>query len=137
MATITCLDCAAQHEARKDCKFCPYCRLLRNLMYCAGKWKRPKKCRTCETRFRPIHARDLSYCADCELRVTKAKQHDVDCALCHRTRPAAQKGVKVCLYCAKDPGSLEPKLTGQPRVIGVLQRRQDTVANRDTVTARA
>lgn len=134
MASIRCQDCSAAHEARSDCKFCPPCRLLRNLMYCAGKWKRAKKCRTCETKFRPIHARDLAYCATCELRVSKKKQHEVECGLCAKTGAAAQKGVRVCLHCAKDPG-ITPKThyaeapplkpTGQPKLVGILQRQQD------------
>lgn len=119
MASITCQDCAATHEARKDCKVCPPCRLFRNLMFCAGKWKRAKKCRTCGDPFRPIHARDLSYCAACELRVSKRAPATVACLFCKEDHPAAQKGVPVCMHCAKDPHT-------QERVLAALRRGVDS-----------
>src|SRR4051812_26297933 len=101
--TRTCRDCnqLLAENARSDAKTCPRCRWFRTLGYVNAKFLRPKTCRGCGKKFRPLHARALTQCVDCNPRFGKLAP--VECKLCKQERAPLESGVPVCIYCASHP----------------------------------
>jgi hypothetical protein len=115
---LTCADCGdTNHEvSRKDARYCPSCKLLRTLVYVTGRWKRPRKCRTCDTAFKPVGPRDLRHCGTCSAGYQSTSSGS--CSFCHTGDAALlHPSIAVCLGCLKDPEV-------QPRVVAALQRGQ-------------
>lgn len=115
---LTCTDCGAPHEVgRKDARYCPSCRLLKNLEWAAAKYKRSRRCRACGQPFRPFRPlnRDTNTCGACMERADR-RDPMLDCALCGRAT-AGTDDVGVCLACTKSPDA-------QPRLIKALRKGQ-------------
>lgn len=122
--TINCADCEDEYVAgRKDAKYCPSCRLLRVLVYTAGRFGK-KKCRVCKAEYRPSSTKDLRYCPACEPQ--KHSATTVQCRMCKATRPAHER-VEVCTFCVKGVDS-QPKVIKALRV-GQRKRRDLARAN--------
>jgi hypothetical protein len=107
---LTCQECGVPHEViRKDAKWCPSCRLLRNLEWAVAKFKRARRCRSCGELYRPFRPlnRDAATCGAC---IERADRRDPvhTCPLCRRGT-AGVDGVPVCWHCVKSP-DFQPKL---------------------------
>lgn len=102
MATIHQFDCADCGEpttaTRKNARYCPVCRLFRNLIYLGSN---RQTCASCETKFAPLTVNER-LCSDCDL--TTAKRQGGSCAICEqRGVPLVAEGVAICIYCARAP----------------------------------
>lgn len=124
---INCADCGGEYEAsRKDAKYCPSCRLLRVLLYTAGRFGK-KKCRVCKAEYRPSSTKDLRYCADCQPPSPTAKT--ITCAICKMSN-AAHERVAVCTGCVKG-------VETQAKVIRALKRGRQKRKDRATAERQA
>lgn len=97
MTTIHCSDCGQEYAAkRKNVKFCPTCRLYRDLLYLKIS---TTKCWACDARFAPTKRGQIA-CADCGAHEHR-RGH---CAICkHDDRPMLTDDLAVCTHCAFDP----------------------------------
>lgn len=113
---ITCEDCTGPYTAaRSDARRCASCRLLRVLIYVAGRTKgKSRRCKACGDEYKPARLADR-LCARCE-----PQKHGipvVTCRLCKQDAPLFER-VAVCASCVKSPGR-------QPQVIKGLQNGRD------------
>jgi hypothetical protein len=150
------MECGTKHRVtRSDARYCPSCRLTRQLAASIARVKRSIKCRGCQALFRPAFIRDKAFCGACEDarnstgvdRLTWTRE----CFLCagpvHPDIPE-----RVCRKCLKDPERYgKDKPTKDPwteewstagprrqeRVLAALRKAQTkrAAANRATLTA--
>jgi hypothetical protein len=124
---IHCADCGQSHEVRRsNAKYCPTCRLFRNLVYLKG---RTTKCVSCEDRFAVMHAND-NLCSKCDfLSENNPRGH---CAICKAADVRLVKGaLAVCLACAKSEEHRDTVL----RSLAQRRRKQMAANDRAPVTA--
>jgi hypothetical protein len=124
---ITCEDCGGPYIARRsDARRCSSCRLLRILIYTAGRTK-PRKCKACADDYKPARVGD-KLCGRCEPQ--KHGTPVVTCRLCKQDAPMFER-VAVCASCVKSPAR-------QPQVIKGLQNGQASrlLENRDNPQAK-
>lgn len=100
---IHCVECGAIHYPHPAyvtrSKYCPICRLLRDIRYLDGKRTRTRKC-LCGTKFAPIY-RDDDSCQECDVTYSSHRV-TATCGLCGQEAQCLRDEIHVCLACAKD-----------------------------------
>lgn len=115
--TILCADCGqATATKRQNTKYCPLCRLLRDLLYVGGM---KRECWICEREYAPLtYKRDPSeMCGECDT-LTRNRYVEGDCSYCQQHKHnLLNSDVRVCVRCALDPAN-------RARLVRALQRKQ-------------
>lgn len=115
---LDCVSCGGPGTAaRKDAKTCHACAVLKVLTYLRARYKRPRRCVACDTRFRPQTQKDLSLCAGCDRR--EQLPTDAACLFCRATVTHTALHRLVCVGCMKDE-------TRQSEIVALLSKQQAT-----------
>lgn len=117
-----CADCGEELLAKqqKTAKRCRRCALLVSIGRSFTHYARPKRCRGCGKRFRPIHADAKYQCVDCHPRYGDLEP--APCNACKGVHPPVVKGVPLCIYCASGTETQEAVVKALSR--GRIQRRE-------------
>jgi len=94
---VSCADCSESFTTtRKNAKYCPACRLYRDLTYIKDT---VQECWACDEKFSPTK-RGQNICAPCGEHQHPHRGH---CSFCAQDdRPLLMAGLAICTHCAFD-----------------------------------